>query len=81
VEKIENIGGHYSKTLRLWKEQFLANFDSKIRLALKKEHEGMTDEEIEVFKRKWEVSSAVRNSAEMMLTMASITSRIVRRVF
>ncbi len=55
VEKIENIGGHYSRALRLWKENFLAEFEDKIRPALKREHEGMTDEEIEVFRRKWEV--------------------------
>lgn len=55
VEKVENIGGHYSKTLRLWKEEFLRNFDSKIRPALKREHDDMTEEEIDVFRRKWEV--------------------------
>ncbi|KAF4828693.1 Tuberculostearic acid methyltransferase UfaA1 [Colletotrichum tropicale] len=54
VEKVENIGGHYSKTLRLWKEAFLQNFDEKIRPALKLEHENMTEEEIDVFRRKWE---------------------------
>ncbi|KAK1531591.1 cyclopropane-fatty-acyl-phospholipid synthase [Colletotrichum paranaense] len=54
VEKVENIGGHYSKTLRLWKEEFLRNFDSKIRPALKREHDDMTEEEIDVFRRKWE---------------------------
>lgn len=54
VEGVENIGGHYSKTLRLWRENFLANFESQIRPALKEEHEGMSEEEIEVFKRKWE---------------------------
>ena len=53
---MENIGGHYSKTLRLWKESFLANFDSEIRPALKREHSGMTEEEIDVFMKKWEVS-------------------------
>lgn len=55
VEKVENIGGHYAKTLRLWKESFLENFQSKIRLYLKKKHQNMTEEEIEVFRRKWEV--------------------------
>jgi cyclopropane-fatty-acyl-phospholipid synthase len=57
VERVENIGGHYAKTLRLWREQFLANFDEKVRPALRKEHQGMSDEEIEVFLRKWEVRS------------------------
>lgn len=54
VEKVENIGGHYTKTLRLWREKFMDHFESHIRPALKREHQGMTDEEIEVFKRKWE---------------------------
>ncbi|KAI1487707.1 cyclopropane-fatty-acyl-phospholipid synthase [Biscogniauxia mediterranea] len=54
VERVENIGGHYAKTLRLWREKFLLNFESKIRPALKAEHPGMTPEEIDVFRRKWE---------------------------
>lgn len=57
VERIENIGGHYAKTLRLWREQFLANFESRIRSALRIEHEEMGEKEIDVFRRKWEVSS------------------------
>ncbi|KEZ39808.1 Methoxy mycolic acid synthase 1 [Scedosporium apiospermum] len=54
VEKVENIGGHYAKTLRLWREAFLANFDEKIRPALEQENPGMSEEEAEVFRRKWE---------------------------
>ena len=57
MEKVENIGGHYSKALRLWKEEFLAKFDDKIRPALKKEHKGMSIAEMDVFRRKWEVST------------------------
>lgn len=58
VEKVENIGGHYAKTLRLWKEKFLNNFDNRIKPALLKEHDNMGDKEVEVFRKKWEVSSA-----------------------
>ncbi|KAI1322920.1 cyclopropane-fatty-acyl-phospholipid synthase [Xylariaceae sp. FL0255] len=54
VERVENIGGHYAKTLRLWKEKFMQNFESQIRPALKIEHPHMTEEEIAVFQRKWE---------------------------
>ncbi|KAI1443680.1 cyclopropane-fatty-acyl-phospholipid synthase [Annulohypoxylon stygium] len=54
VEKVENIGGHYAKTLRLWKEKFMANFETKIRPALQSEHPQMTQQEIDVFRRKWE---------------------------
>lgn len=57
MEKVENIGGHYAKTLRLWREAFLANFDEKIRPALEQENPGMSEEEAEVFRRKWEVST------------------------
>lgn len=57
VERIENIGGHYAKTLRLWREKFLANFESRIRPALRIEHQEMGEKEIEVFRRKWEVST------------------------
>ncbi|KAL8410959.1 hypothetical protein RB596_000567 [Gaeumannomyces avenae] len=54
VERVENIGGHYTKTLRLWKESFLGSFDARIRPALKKEHADMTEQEMDVFRRKWE---------------------------
>jgi cyclopropane-fatty-acyl-phospholipid synthase len=55
VERIENIGGHYAKTLRLWREEFMKNFESRIRPALMIEHDDMGEREIEVFRRKWEV--------------------------
>jgi len=59
VERIENIGGHYAKTLRLWREAFMKNFDSRIRPALMMEHKDMGEKEIEVFRRKWEVSLGI----------------------
>ena len=55
VEKIENIGGHYARTLRLWNQEFMKNFESRIRPALILEHENMGNKEVEVFRRKWEV--------------------------
>lgn len=55
VERIENIGGHYAKTLRLWREEFMLKFESRIRPALMLEHRDMGDTEVEVFRRKWEV--------------------------
>ncbi|RKF79877.1 Tuberculostearic acid methyltransferase UfaA1 [Golovinomyces cichoracearum] len=54
VENIENIGGHYARTLRLWKEEFLRNFDSKIKPALVASHKAIGEKELEVFRRKWE---------------------------
>jgi cyclopropane-fatty-acyl-phospholipid synthase len=56
LERLENIGGHYAKTLRLWKGKFLESFDSRIRPALMREHKDMGEKEVEVFRRKWEVS-------------------------
>lgn len=54
IENVENIGGHYSRTLRLWKEEFLRNFESRIRPALLKQYADMTEEGVDVFRRKWE---------------------------
>ncbi|KAF2083273.1 cyclopropane-fatty-acyl-phospholipid synthase [Saccharata proteae CBS 121410] len=54
VDAVENIGPHYAKTLRLWRESFMSNFDELIKPALLKEHEGMTKAEVETFRRKWE---------------------------
>lgn len=68
MESVENIGGHYSKALRLWNEEFLASFDDKIRPALRKEHPDMTDREMDVFRRKWEVSLAQHLLLVQLLT-------------
>ncbi|KAH8750744.1 cyclopropane-fatty-acyl-phospholipid synthase [Diaporthe sp. PMI_573] len=54
VEKVDNIGGHYAKTLRLWRESFMNNFESKIKPALLEKHGDLTDEGVAVFRRKWE---------------------------
>ena len=61
VDRIDNIGGHYAITLRIWREQFLANFDTEIAPALrrraKQDGKQMLEDDTLVFKRKWEVSS------------------------
>lgn len=56
VENIENIGPHYAKALRLWRDAFLDTWEGKIKpqLILEKQREGMDNEGAEVFKRKWE---------------------------
>ncbi|MCJ1469449.1 hypothetical protein MMC07_008082 [Pseudocyphellaria aurata] len=54
VDAVLNIGGHYAKTLRLWREKYGENFDSRIRPALLDEHEEMSEKDAEVFRRKWE---------------------------
>ncbi len=55
VDEVVNIGGHYAKTLRLWREKFERNFEDEIRPALMEEHEGMTQRDVDLFKRKWQV--------------------------
>ena len=57
VDSIVNIGGHYAKTLRLWREKFERNFEDAICPALLEEHDGMRREDVELFKRKWQVWS------------------------
>jgi cyclopropane-fatty-acyl-phospholipid synthase len=54
VDNVENIGPHYTKTLRLWREKFMAKFEEHIRPALLVEHENMTKADVAVFQRKWE---------------------------
>lgn len=54
VERVENIGGHYAKTLRLWREKFMLNFEARIRPALLREHDDMGEKEVDVFRRKWD---------------------------
>ena len=49
-----NIGGHYAKTLRLWRQGFESNFDTRIRPALLEEHGSMTEKDVELFRRKWQ---------------------------
>lgn len=55
LERVENIGGHYVKTLRLWREKFLLNFHDKIRPALLNSNPDISKDAIEVFRKKWEV--------------------------
>jgi cyclopropane-fatty-acyl-phospholipid synthase len=67
VEGVENIGGHYAKTLRLWKEKFLAHFDAYIHPALVADHADMTDGDVALFKRKWEVSNISSHDLAMIV--------------
>ncbi|KAJ6440213.1 L-aminoadipate-semialdehyde dehydrogenase [Purpureocillium lavendulum] len=54
VEHMENIGGHYAKALRLWREKFLLSFEGTITPALLERNPIMSKEEIGLFRRKWE---------------------------
>jgi cyclopropane-fatty-acyl-phospholipid synthase len=58
-ESVENIGPHYAKTLRLWRQNFMQTFATTIKPALvrefmERERKKMTEEEVEVFRKKWE---------------------------
>lgn len=78
VEGIENIGGHYAKTLRLWKEKFVCNFDTRIKPALIAEHRGMTECDAALFKRKWEVSIESTSWKSSYLPRPSTISHIAK---
>ncbi|CAG8505423.1 10769_t:CDS:2 [Dentiscutata erythropus] len=54
VDDIENIGPHYARTLKLWRLKFLEVFEEHIRPALIRNWPEMKNDEIEIFKRKWE---------------------------
>lgn len=78
VDNIENIGPHYAKTLRIWKENFMANFDSRIRPALLAEHDGMTRADTALFRRKWEVSILHCRGDDLLIASLSTTSHTVK---
>ena len=81
VDAILNIGGHYAKTLRLWREKFDKLFDSKIRRALLGEHEGMTEKDVQLFKRKWQVCQPHSIDALPVLIEVAVLFRILRGRF
>ncbi|KAJ4294745.1 hypothetical protein N0V88_004979 [Collariella sp. IMI 366227] len=78
VEKIENIGAHYARTLRLWRERFLAKFESKIRPALMREHPDMTAKTVEVFRRKWEYYFAYSEAGFLTKTLGDVIITVGR---
>ena len=63
VDSVSNIGPHYARTLREWRQRFSDKFDSVIRPALRNQYPNVmgkgcpntekAEEEIEVFRRKW----------------------------
>jgi cyclopropane-fatty-acyl-phospholipid synthase len=73
VDRIDNIGGHYAITLRLWREQFLANFDTEIAPALrnraKNDGKQMNEDDALIFKRKWEVCPSWYITDDSIITL------------
>ncbi|KAL2148588.1 hypothetical protein VTH82DRAFT_2142 [Thermothelomyces myriococcoides] len=72
VESVANIGGHYARTLRLWRERFLANYDAKIRRALVEKHPDTRKEELDVFRRKWEYYFSYCEAGFMTKTLGDV---------
>ena len=64
-DSVENIGGHYTRTLCVRRENFLRTFRDRIAPALRKEHPGMSEEDVKVFKRKWEVNTLSSSSSSL----------------
>lgn len=59
VEEMKSIAAHYPRALRLWREKFDTNFEDTIIPELRAKNESMTDADIQVFRRKWEVSGTL----------------------
>ncbi|KAG5949430.1 hypothetical protein E4U53_005892 [Claviceps sorghi] len=78
VENVENIGGHYAKALRLWNERFQNNFNDRIKTALLLSHPGMSKEEIEVFRRKWEYYFAYCEAGFVTKTLGDVIITVGR---
>lgn len=53
VDNVMQIGVHYARTLRDWRRAFEHRFDSHIKSQLMDEHSGLSDDGVEVFRRKW----------------------------
>ena len=66
VEEMKSIAAHYPRALRLWREKFEENFEAVIAPDLKRKNTSMTEADIQVFRRKWEVSNP-RHSPPLLL--------------
>lgn len=58
LEEVKSVGMHYPKALRCWNEKFQAAFEDKIVPALQRSHPEMGEADMDMFRRKWEVSLA-----------------------
>lgn len=57
-DRLINLGGHYSRCLRGWRENFAANFESRIVPGLVERNSGITKSDMEIFRKKWMVSTS-----------------------
>ncbi|KAF9494668.1 S-adenosyl-L-methionine-dependent methyltransferase [Pleurotus eryngii] len=53
IESIEDISTHYTRTAREWGYRFELNWDSHIKPAFKRHDPELSDEALEIFRRKW----------------------------
>lgn len=75
LNKVETFGSNYAPTLRIWGQNFLKAFNSKIRPALLIKFPKMSVLDVEVFSRKWEVGwrySHILNSTLTTLVLLLI---------
>lgn len=78
VDGVENIGLHYAKALRLWREAFLREFGAEVRPALRHEHAGMGERDMEVFRRKWECCFAYSEAGFATRTLGDVVVTVTR---
>jgi len=80
VDSIENIGPHYAKALRLWREAFLEKWDETIkpRLLQEKQGEGLDEESTEVFRRKWDYYFRYSEAGFMTKTLGDVIVTVGR---
>jgi cyclopropane-fatty-acyl-phospholipid synthase len=74
VDSIENIGPHYTKALRLWREAFLSNWATSIQPQLT----AMDNADAEIFKRKWEYYFRYCEAGFLTRTLGDVVLTLVR---
>ncbi|KAI9103298.1 Mycolic acid cyclopropane synthetase-domain-containing protein [Phlyctochytrium arcticum] len=72
LDETRNIGPHYAKALRIWREKFMENCDK-----IAKEH-NLEDKYDEVFKRKWEYYFAYCEAGFATRTLGNVQLRLSR---
>lgn len=75
LDRVENIGGHYTRALRLWRESFLLKFHHEIGPALLDSYPEMSKEAIGVFHKKWEVRVVETVSHQREFTTDTTSSK------
>lgn len=78
VDSVLNIGPHYARTLREWKENFMARFEDDIKPNLLREHVGMTGGDVELFRRKWEYYFTYCEAGFKTCTLGDVIITVVR---